>query len=306
MCCSGLGAGTKGAELGPFALRIAAEEKSYPYFAHFPVETLINDHSLYSLSDKFSADFVKQLVDFNERIANSAAQSVQENQKTIVISGDHSNAVGSISGLRKAHPNSKIGIIWIDAHADLHSPYSSPSQNIHGMPLGALCGLDNKEFGHSEPPQENLPEWERLKNIGGEAISPKIKPQDIVFIDIRDLEQPEWDLIHHYDIKYFTPEYRLANSIHKIIEDTFAYHADKDILYITFDVDSMDPSVSKGTGTPVNNGLSKAEAIELLQAFYGDQRTKMLEVTEINPLLDSKNQMAKEVADILNAVILDE
>lgn len=296
---SGLGAGTKGAELGPYALRIACEEMDYNLFARKEVHTLTNDHRIYSYSDKFHADYIAKLVSFNEASCEAISQAYADNEKLLVVAGDHSNAVGSISGLRKAHPEAKIGVIWIDAHADLHSPYSTPSQNFHGMPLAALCGLDNKQFGTAQPPEENVPLWNRLKEVGGQDISPKITPSDIVFIDIRDLEQPEWDLINEHHIAHFTPDTRVRKGISHIIEQTLELHKDKDLLYITFDVDSLDPSISRGTGTPVEGGLSSSEAIALLKAFYHDPRTKMLEVTEINPLIDHNNHMAKAVSRIL-------
>ncbi|MCB0738449.1 MAG: arginase, partial [Bacteroidetes bacterium] len=298
----GLGAGKKGAELGPFALRIACGQIGYDLFARNDVETFINDHNYYATSDKYQADYIKQLVDFNELTCNAAADAFNNYQKILMLTGDHSNAVGSVSGLKKAFPNAKIGVIWIDAHADLHSPYSTPSQNFHGMPLAALCGVNNKQEKTANPPLENIPQWERFKEIGGKNISPKIKPSDIVFIDIRDLEQPEWDLIKEHNIKYFAPIDRIKLGINAIIDQSLEYHHDKDIIYITFDVDSLDPSISRGTGTPVDGGLSVAEATTLLKAFYHHPKTKMLEVTEINPLIDNRNQMAMAAARILKAV----
>lgn len=300
---SGLGAGTHGAELGPDALRIAASEKPSDFFKNRSVERLENDHSLYSSSSKFEKEYVEQIVAFNEESCEACAASIKDGFKTIVISGDHSNANGNISGLRKALPNDNIGVIWIDAHADLHSPYSTPSQNWHGMPLAALCGFDNKKVGEAEPPEENIPHWNAFKEIGGKEISPKISPKDIVFIDIRDLEEPEWRLIKTHEIKHFQPEDRKKMGIQKIIDETLEYLSGKDTIYITFDVDSLDPDISRGTGTPVPNGLSTEEAIQLLKAFYHDERCKMLEITEINPLLDQQNKMAKEIINIIDAAL---
>ncbi len=303
---SGLGAGKKGAELGPFALRIACTDKNFDFFSEKEIVILENDHQLYATSDKFHTDYLDQILDFNEEACNEIADLyVDADDKVIVLTGDHSNAVGSICGLRKAHRQAKIGVIWIDAHADLHSPYSTPSFNIHGMPLAALCGFDNKKIGDAEPLPDQVAFWQKFKNIGGQDISPKIKAEDIVFISIRDLEKPEWDLIKKHQILHFEPKDIAINGIKNVIDRTLEHLSNVDILYITFDVDSLDPSISMGTGTPVANGLSINEATELLHSFFHHEKCKMLEITEINPLLDSENKMANAVVEILQKANID-
>lgn len=307
LSASGLGAGKKGSELGIQAFRIAAANAQYNLFTKYPVTELDGDHKLYSSSDKYQKDFLDGIVEFNERICDAVSGAFGRANKVINITGDHSNAVGSISGLRKAHPDSSIGVIWIDAHADLHSPYSTPSFNIHGMPLAALCGLDNKEEAGPNPPKPSEVQttfWESLKQTGGSHISPKIDPTDIVFIDIRDLEDPEWAVIKKHNIKHFEPADVKQLGIEQVISQTLDALKDKDIIYVTFDVDSLDPSISEGTGTPVPNGLSSSEAVALLKAFYHHEKCKMLEITEINPVLDQENAMAKAVTEIMREVDL--
>lgn len=296
---SGLGAGKKGAELGPSAFRIACANNDYDFFDGKETTVLENDHSLYSGYTKFDGEYLEQIISFNEESCEAIAEAVASSDRCIVLSGDHSNAVGSISGLRKALPNDKIGVIWIDAHADLHSPYSTPSFNIHGMPLAAVLGNDNQEFGDADPSDQQVNFWTRLKTIGGDEISPKIGAKDLVFIDIRDLETPEWNVIKQSGIKHFEPNDRRSKGIQQLINETLEHFDQYDTLYITFDVDSMDPSVSKGTGTPVPDGLSWQEAAELLKAFYHHEKCRMLEITEINPLLDTENKMAKTVVKVL-------
>jgi arginase len=145
--------------------------------------------------------------------------------------------------------------------------------------------------------------WERIKTTGVKKISPKIEPKDIVFIDIRDLEQEEWDIINKLKIKNFTPEYRKTNGIEKIITETLEYFKEYDKVYVSFDVDSLDPSISLGTGTPVPNGLSINEAKTLLSSFTQMPNFQCLEVTEVNPLLDDNNKMADAVIDILQTAL---
>jgi len=299
---SGLGAGKKGSELGGQALRIAASQNNDNLFSKYPITEISGDHQLYATSDKYQAAYLTAVVAFNEKICDTVATAFSRSNKVINITGDHSNAVGSISGLRKAYPDSAIGVIWIDAHADLHSPYSTPSFNIHGMPLAALCGHDNRSVGSMDPSEDQKVFWEKLKTVGGAAISPKISPSDIVFIDIRDLEDPEWAVIKEHGISHYEPHDVKSLGIDTIISRTLQTLADKDIIYITFDVDSLDPTISEGTGTPVPDGLSSEEAVALLSAFYHHPKCKMLEVTEINPLLDKENAMAKAVSSILEQV----
>ena len=299
---SGLGAGKRGAELGPWALRVACANLEYEFFDSREIVVLENDHSLYNSLTKFDGPYLKEIINFNNESCEAISTAVSSSDRCIVLSGDHSNAVGSISGLRKALPQSKIGVIWIDAHADLHSPYSTPSFNIHGMPLAALLGNDNQEIGNASPTQDQVKFWTDLMEIGGKDISPKLGHEDLLFIDIRDLEPPEWQVIKNNNIKHFEPGDRKKNGIDSIIAETLAYFDSYDVLYITFDVDSLDPSISRGTGTPVVDGLSKEEAIKLLKAFYHHEKCRMLEITEINPLLDTENKMAETVVEILRSV----
>ena len=296
---SGLGAGKKGAEMGPFALQAACADSNSTFFKDREIEVLTNNHLLYTRSSKADAMYLNEIAAFNERTCTAVAQSYKNHKKLVVLSGDHSNAVGSISGLCLAHPDKKIGVIWIDAHADLHSPYSSPTFNVHGMPLAALCGFDNKECKSAE--KEIAPDkaafWERLKNVGKPGA--KLNASDLLFIDIRDLEYAEWDSIYTHGIRHYEPKDRHEKGTKKIISEVEKWMEDFDMIYISFDVDSLDPSISRGTGTPVPDGLSKAQASELLHAFYHHNKCAMLEITEINPLLDQENKMAKTVCDIL-------
>lgn len=302
---SGLGAGKKGAELGPFALRIACENLNSSFFKGKELIISENDHRLYSSSSKFENKYLDQILNFNEETCNISSELYKDTDKLIVLAGDHSNAVGSISGLRKANPDAKIGVIWIDAHADLHSPYSTPSFNIHGMPLAALCGFDNKTIGQAGPVKDQMEFWEGLKEIGGKDISPKISPNEMVFISIRDLEEPEWRLIHEHSIKHFEPKDIDKLGIEKVATETLEHLSDIDILYVTFDVDSLDPSISKGTGTPVPHGLTIDQAAYLLKTFYHHEKCKMLEITEINPLLDIENKMSEAVVETLRKAGID-
>ena len=218
----------------------------------------------------------------------------------LIISGDHSSAGGTIAGIKKAYPESRLGLIWIDAHADLHSPYTSPSGNIHGMPLATALNEDNLDSSRKELDSTTQVHWNTLKNVGN--ISPKALAEDIVFIGVRDTEKEEDYLIEKYNIINYTPEILREKGVAEVISEI---KNDKlsacDIVYVSFDVDSLDcDAVSYGTGTPVKNGLFVDETKALIHAFFAWEKVVSLEVTEINPLLDNKcNKMAETALEIL-------
>ncbi|MFK8039482.1 MAG: arginase family protein, partial [Crocinitomicaceae bacterium] len=188
-------------------------------------------------------------------------------------------------------------------HADLHTPYTTPSGNIHGMPLATALGVDNRDFEINEVKDRTLVHWEQLKGMGG--IIPKINAEDLVFISVRDTEVPEDKFIQKNNIKNY--------SVHEVREKTQEVVADEiekklsdcDIIYVSFDVDSMDCIlVSKGTGTPVENGLTPNEADYFMNYFANLSKVKCIEFVEINPCLDNKlNTMAETAYEVLKTVV---
>ncbi|MGZ5245021.1 MAG: arginase family protein, partial [Bacteroidia bacterium] len=137
------------------------------------------------------------------------------------------------------------------------------------------------------------------KRIGKQKITPKLHPEDIVYIAIRDLEKQEWITLEKLNIKHFTPAIIRAKHIEQVIKETQEHFKDYDALYISFDVDSLDISISIGTGTPVADGLSQEQAEKLISAFTKMPNFRALEISEVNPLLDSENKMATTVVKIL-------
>ena len=301
---SELGAGKRGTSLAFSALHIADAERSKQVISALPKTKVDNHNELIGSKPSFEhAKYVEALVNVNENIAYAVDEALQNGFFPIIISGDHSNAIGSVAGFKNHFHDKKVGVIWIDAHADLHSPFTTPSGNVHGMPATVSLGLDNLENKRNAIDEDLIPHWERLKRIGSREICPKIDPADLVFIALRDFEIQEYHLIHEYKIKAFQP-YDIKNlGIEEVIKLTTSYLSDCDVIYVSFDVDSLDTSISVGTGTPVYNGLQIAEAKQLLGAFLHLHQSKILEITEINPLLDNNNKMAKVVLDILETVL---
>ncbi len=301
---SELGAGTRGASLGPAALRYADIMKGRRKLNRFAYDWVddINENLRFPSKLEFALN-LDHIARMLPRIADKVESALNEGFFPLVLTGDHSNAAGSITGVKKFVGDKRLGVVWIDAHADLHSPYTTPSGNVHGMPLAMLMGLDNKSDQSNEPDEQTVALWESMKQLGGPSVSPKLSPQDLVYIDIRDLERPEWDLIDEKEIEFYTPKEIKQYGIETVAKEALDYLKDCDYIYVSFDVDSLDPSVSKGTGTPYPDGLQLHEAKTLLYHLLKYPKTIAMEVTEINPLLDENNKMARAVLEILEEVL---
>lgn len=302
---SELGAGTRGASLGIGAIKVASLKSNDPYFAQYPLHLVPNENELLfrpNTTTKY-AKYIKGILKVYNYVAESMDELYHDNTSFLVIlSGDHSSAGASIAGIKSAFPDKKIGVIWVDAHADMHTPYTTPSGNMHGMPLALSLGFDNLEKKKNEPSPEVVMFWNRLKHLGN--LSPKIYPEDMVFIALRDTELEEDHLIDKHQIKTIRVKELREKSPKQIVSETLDYLKNCDLIYLSFDVDSMDCNlVSKGTGTPVPDGLSPEEAKDILCGFARDPRLICMEVTEVNPLLDDKcNLMAETAFQILRAV----
>lgn len=300
---SELGAGTRGASLGIDALKIASLEYGSYYFGKFKTKE-IRDASrlLYKNPIRAHAKRIRGVIKIFEKLANAVQKEIKEGRLPIVLSGDHSSAGGTIAGVKMANPDKKVGVIWIDAHADLHSPYTTPSGNIHGMPLATALGVDNlTNLKNPLEGEDTAPYWEDLKNMGG--ICPKISADSLVFVALRDMETPERNFIRDNKIKVVTVAQIRRGKIKEIAKKILEYLGNCDVLYISFDIDSLDASLVKGTGTPVPNGLTINEATKLLQLLLKDPRVECFEITEINPLLDDENQTAIRVFPIFRAAV---
>jgi len=293
---SEIGAGTRGTSMGMAALRVAAWKLGSELFGHAE-ESILRDENdvLYEDDAQHNAHHIDGLIRFESDLAYEVFKYVRNNIFPIVVGGDHSIAIGSVSGTKMAYPNERIGVVWIDAHADLHTPWTTPSGNVHGMPLALLMQIDNK--GKNTPQVYTMDIWDRLRKIG--VNGPKLLPKDLVIIGLRDYEPEEAAILKQHNIKVITVEQVREKGAAVAVEETFKHLAECDRIHVSFDVDSLDPSISVGTGTPVPNGLFVEEASELLQGLCADPKTVTLDVVEINPGLDDKNAMAEATLGIL-------
>jgi arginase len=295
---SEIGAGTRGASLGTEAIKIAALDYMSNFFVHFPSEKIeTENHLLFEPIHSPYAKRISGVLTMYERVSKSVKDSMKNNFFPVIISGDHSNAGGTIAGIKAAKPNSRLGVIWIDAHADLHTPYTTPSGNIHGMPLAASIGEDNEESKVHEPDEKTKKQWDQLKSFG--KMEPKVLAEDIVFIGLRDFEKEEKHLIDKYGMKVITTNELRRKGPENVVRAALRFLTECTDIYVSFDVDCLDSSISKGTGTPVSNGLKEREAEDLISKFMQNRKICCFEITEVNPTLDKENLMAEIAFNIL-------
>ena len=295
---SEIGAGTRGASLGVDAIKIAGLDFMSNFFIHFPSEKVETENNL--LFEPIQSPFAKRIhgvVNMYERVSKAVCDSIKNNFFPVILSGDHSNAGGTIAGIKMAKPKCKLGVIWIDAHADLHTPYTTPSGNMHGMPLATAISEDNIESKVHDLDEKTTKMWTQLKSIG--KINPKVLPEDIVLISLRDYEKEEKYLIEKHGIKVISTSEVRRNGAENISRKVLRYLSDCTDIYVSFDVDSLDSSISKGTGTPVNNGLREREAEDLISKFMQNRKICCFEIAEVNPTLDKENLMAEIAFNIL-------
>ena len=298
---SDIGAGTRGSDLGIDALEIAAINQDNDFFhRHLFQDIVTHNETIYQKNTNSFAKRIEHVAEQCNRVCDAVSTAILQNYFPVVLSGDHSSALGTISGIKKAHPNKKLGVVWIDAHADIHSPYTSPSGNIHGMPLAAALSFDHKHLQVNEISEDTIRYWNVLKNIG--TTDPKLKPENLVYFGLRDFEPAEKQVIEEASISNYTVEQLRENGLQNILAAIIKKFEDVDEIYISFDVDSMDcDQISYGTGTPVKSGFLPDEINQILEQLFFTKKVVCLEIAEINPLLDNKgNKMAETAFQILS------
>ncbi|HHC9657202.1 TPA: arginase [Staphylococcus aureus] len=220
-----------------------------------------------------------EIIDVNQKLNKEVSASIENNRFPLVLGGDHSIAVGSVSAISKHYNN--LGVIWYDAHGDLNIPEESPSGNIHGMPLRILTG---------EGPKELL-----------ELNSNVIKPENIVLIGMRDLDKGERQFIKNHNIKTFTMSDIDKLGIKEVIENTIEYLKSRNVdgVHLSLDVDALDPLETPGTGTRVLGGLSYRESHFALELLHQSHLISSMDLVEVNPLIDNNNHTAEQAVSLV-------
>ncbi|WP_052255571.1 arginase [Salinicoccus sp. YB14-2] len=277
-----------GVDLGPDALRyanlvneieklnITVNDKGN---IHSDMKVNVAEHSQ---GDANTLKNYDQVVDFNNKLAASVDESVQRGAFPLILGGDHSLAIGSLAGISGHYEN--LGVIWYDAHGDLNNSDTSPSGNIHGMPLAISCGVGD----------------EKLANLY--KMGPKVKPENIVLIGMRDLDEGEKEYIRENDILTFTMTDIKEKGISAVMDASLNHLRDKtDGIHLSLDVDALDPMETPGTGTPVDGGLSLSETLFAMTQLHDSQKVTSMDLVEVNPLLDDKNKTAEKAVSIASA-----
>ncbi len=229
--------------------------------------------------------YLKQVVDANNRLASKVYEALTNNTLPFIIGGDHSLALGSIAGSSKYFGND-LGVIWIDAHGDINTETTSPSGNIHGMPLAASMGIG----------------YDKLTSIFFESF--KVKPENVFILACRDLDQGEVELIDKLKINVWNIDEIQNGDLDKIISDLLSKIKEKNIknIHLSYDIDCLDPEYVPGTGTPVDNGLTFEESKKLLKSILSTSLVKSMDFVEYNPELDSNNRTKETCIELLNII----
>ena len=300
---SEVGAGTRGSSLGFKAMEVVAWNNKSEIFTKYNHKTVeVFNQDIYKEIDTPNAKYIDSVVKVLENVTEAVHNSV-DTEFPIVLSGDHSIAAGTIAGVKKAYPNKRLGVVWIDAHADIHSPYTTPSGNVHGMPLGSALGLDNLELKINDLSEKETILWNKMKNLSGST--PSVLAEDTVYFGVRDTEEQEDEIIENIDIRNYRVEEIRHRGMDVCLSEAIERLDNCDLIYISFDVDSMDCDlISHGTGTPVTKGFDEVEIKEIITGFLETEKVACLEFVEINPTLDEKkNKMAETAFEILEDVL---
>jgi arginase len=226
---------------------------------------------------------LKAVAEASGKLASTVNEVITSGDFPLIFGGDHSIAIGTLAGVSQQYEN--LGVIWYDAHGDLNTSETSPSGNIHGMPLAVSLGI-----GHED-----------LTSIGGNT--PKIKPENIVIIGARSLDEGERELIKERGIKVYTMHEIDRMGMTKVMEEAIGYLKDKtDGVHLSLDLDGLDPSDAPGVGTPVLGGISYRESHLAMEMLEESKIITSAEFVEVNPILDEKNKTATVAVALMGSL----
>ncbi len=230
--------------------------------------------------------YLDEVINANIELANKVYSALENNTLPITIGGDHSLALGSVAGTSKYYGNDDIAVVWVDAHGDMNTDETTPSGNIHGMPLSASMGI-----GHSN-----------LTNLYFKG--QKVKPENVFLIGARDLDIGEVELINEYNLKVWNMEDIQYRGINTVLDEFKASLKDKNInnIHLSFDIDGLDPSYVPGTGTPVENGLTFLEGQNILETILDTNLVRSIDFVEFNPALDKNNRTIETCTELLKII----
>ncbi|WP_214702893.1 MULTISPECIES: arginase [unclassified Exiguobacterium] len=275
------GQGKLGVDQGPMKLNELGMEKLLPKGAVNQTIRVLPESEIRENEEHLKrVDGVLHTV---TELAEVIDSEIRANRFPLIVGGDHSMAIGTLAGLAKTGP---FGVIWVDAHADLNTGDTSPSGNIHGMPLAAAMGMGDI----------------RLTEVGGR--DSKLSPNHLVYIALRDIDEGEINEINRLGIKVITVEEVRTRGVDVIMQEALSYLRERvDRFYISFDMDSLDASLVPGTGTPVDGGLTEVEAKAILKEAMQAEDLIAVELVELNPALDRDDMTAQLAYRLCETII---
>jgi len=286
-----LGAGRRGVDMGPSAIRYAGLDKQLSEKLGVRVSDAGNVISPVVETTAMGAEnarYLEQILDLCDRLAKLVAAAAGRGALPLVLGGDHSVALGSLVGMAQARGQG--GVVWVDAHGDLNTPATSPTGNVHGMVLAAALGLAGDEFRRDGWPL------------------PAVEAGKIALVGVRSLDDGERKLLHELEARVFTMSEVDRIGIEPCMQEALAHASGAAFLHVSFDMDVVDPDYAPGVGTPVRGGLSYREAHLAMETVAESKLLDSLDIVEVNPILDRENatgQLAVElVASALGARIL--
>lgn len=282
-----LGADRRGVDMGPSAIRYAGVVARLEQMGlNIQDRGDISVTRPHRFTETENHKYLDEVVEANTNLAEVVSEIMQEGRFPLVLGGDHSIALGTVAGVARHKKN--LGVIWFDAHGDLNTGETSPSGNIHGMPLAASLG-----FGH-----------ERLVNIGGFA--PKLQPENVVIIGARDLDRGERELIKRIGLKVFTMHEIDKLGMARVMEEAIAHVSRQtDGVHLSLDLDGLDPHDAPGVGTPVIGGISYREGHLALEMLAEADVLCSAEFVEVNPILDRENATARVAVALMSSAFGD-
>ncbi len=281
-----LGADRRGVDMGPSAIRYANLEEKLEKLGYNVTD--FGDIEIQILETQkvrnTKLKYLPEIAKTSKILAKKVEGLLNKNYFPLIIGGDHATAIGSIAGISNycKKRNKTLGIIWIDAHADMNTEETTPSGNIHGMPLAIALGIGDKKLTH----------------ING--FSPKVKLENVALIGIRDVDFNEAATIKKNKLDVYTMTEVDKMGIHRIIAKVLNDFKNRvDYIHISFDMDGIDPDYAEGVGTPVPGGLTYRESQLLMEMVADCGCMNSLEILEVNPILDSKNKTAYLATELI-------
>jgi arginase len=281
-----LGQGRRGVDMGPSAIRYANLKEKIERLGYTVIDQgNVNVPTAEShIIENQKLKYLPEVVKVNEEICEKVAASMRQGHFPILLGGDHSIAIGSIAGITQNVKN--LGVIWFDAHADFNTEDTTPSGNIHGMPLACSLGI-----GHHD-----------LTHVGGFA--PKLRGENVVIVGARSIDPEERELIRKHGIACFTMHEIDKMGIAKVMEEAIRIASNgTDGIHLSLDLDSLDPQVAPGVGTPVLGGVTYREGHLAMEMLYQSGKVISCDVVEVNPILDEGNKTARAAVDLVCSLL---